>query len=481
MIDETQHAFSYWELTVVPSRPRLLNKKIQLQSKVMLWIVLPVVAAILPQFNLMATMPVIRDSFEPRTLVKSAYQYITSSNNVVAANFKWDARRPTLILDNFKQINEIECSGNSVTITFDTVDSASMAFRAWSQVHDLAIVLGHEHECQGIKNVSTLSVNKISSPEENRLVLDTTGMSYSELMGGYELEITKRTPEQHQFFRTRKSTFKSKEYKIDYNYDRYTQKVKEPVLLIPNVSVGIGRDYVSTYGKCTNCFMTGTAHLELYIKSKMGVIKQYKLVIDGEVKANMDMNIDIRATHKSKLINNPIAEVPLTPIYVPGVLQFGPMILFKTSVELRVEQRFQFTFGYNYTYKFGVTVESDPLNPGTPKTTQVGKPIVDAHMYKSATDSQITISAHVAPAFEIGLHIFQNAVFELTMKFDNSIGVRVSGGIASGCAHGRRNIAMVEKHTLGVGVNLPGDFRMGTALLTTGNMVLACAFCDRCF
>lgn len=419
------------------------------------------------------TVPIHRESFEPDIGVRAAYQKKEHGSNI-SARFKWNTKRPTLNLDNFDQIKEVDCREDLVNITFDSPDNAQSAYRAWKNISHLAVMLGHEHRCKGIGNVSTLAVEKVLEPKDTMLTIDTIVLKYDQLFDGFEVFINRRPHKE-----TRRSKVREfvKTHKFDLNYNRTTQAVIKEDKKLLQISAGIDLNSGYTEIHCWHCYLTGDLNISLHIQSKFGRVEAYKLWVNGEITANLDLDVFLLATTFKPLLQFNIASLPLTPFFVPGLFELGPSIRLDVGVDIRVLQTLGIGLGYDYKHKFEFFAEGTDL-ASKPKTTYSGKPVVNAHKVKLDVETDLYAVAYILPYISLGAR-FEGEQVSMNLGLGNSISAKVSAGVGHDCAKGRYNLALVKQHDVEFWIESFVHYYW-FGIYSTGDINLFCAFCNMC-
>lgn len=420
----------------------------------------------------MSTMEVTRHSFEPRTAINAAYQYLTQESQV-SAFFKWKSNRPTLNLDNFAEIKEIDCQNSLVNITFDTSSNAQKAHDAWKHIDKLAVLLGHEHRCHNIGNVSTLAVENIQDPQGTTLLLETHPLKHDQVFDGFEVDINRKAPR----WRTKTKVGNVTTHRIDWNYDRKNQSViipnKNVFRFAPGVDAFLGYSEVNCFG----CYLTGDINVDVHIKSKFGIFTEYRINIDGDLKGMFDMEAVLAGMVVTPFGKLRLAKIPLFYVGIPGALSFTPLIILDAIIDMRTASTSVMNFGFDYRHKFKFSAESKNMEE-KPKTLFNGLPDMTAHKMNFGDDVQNRFVAHLVPIAEIAVTVVSQEM-DISLQLDNIVAAKFSAGAGPGCK-GRVNVALVRKHDIDF-VIVHGKHGYGLNLYSTSDINLLCALCNKCF
>lgn len=420
------------------------------------------------------TFPVFRSSFIPTTEVHAEYKH-SSIESRISAKFKWNTKRPTINLDNFAEIVEIDCKNDLVSITFDSPESAVHAHDAWTNITDFAVILGHEHKCKGIGNVTTLSVEKVLAPKGIELVLDTLVLDNKDVFDDFEVDINKLPGSEQQRGR---DIVRFKKHQVDWNYNRQNQSI---INHDKNFKFAPGIDNVLMYAEvhCRECFVTGDVNIGIHLKVRFGVIRAYKVRVNGDLKASVDLDVFLQGTLILPIASKVLADIPLSPIMVPGVFTFGPGLELLAVLDIRLVQSVQLRLGYNYTHKFDFAADSGDDMKIKPKTNYKGFPVIIPTVAKMGEDQQARLVTHLIPIIKIGMTVHHHT-FALNLGLDNAVIAKVTAGVGGDCKKGRVNIALVKKHDVDFWVGGEEMRTYGYNFYSTGDMNLFCAFCNKC-
>lgn len=409
----------------------------------------------------MKTVAVPRTDLVPKSLIRGSY---TSPENNVAANFKWNTARPTLNLDNFNQITNIDCLSEMIVVTFNSTEAASSAFEAWSGYNDLALIVGHEHRCKGNEHVATLGVREIIKLDTTRMIFDTQLIGYEELVEDFELHITEPVHNLHK----RKASNMSTTLNLNVNYDPKTKRAKNPYFQF--------LDYV----KCGNCYVTGHAVISFHIKSKRGIIQDYKLNIKGSFEASMDLQIKTPLIWSQELVYQRLASITLQPYQVPGIFVFGPTVRLDAGVLLDWIDNSNMHFGFHYNKKFDYTVQGKPFGNTTKNYLEKGGLIPHESKNKQKHDLALGISAHLLPGIELGLSIDRKQIFSIAAEFDTSLETRAGEGMSNGVCKNNLSINLVRRDAVQGRLMIKGKFIPPVPVWSTGAKTIQCPFCQVC-
>ena len=309
------------------------------------------------KYEELTTLGVDRIDYIPRKYFKAAYMIGNDPmTTYVMAHFDIQSSRPTINLDNFKHIVSLDCSTETVTVIFDKSRYAEKAVKKWGKCEDLAVYIGHEHECLGVRQVYTATVKSLKA-YGLKLVLETQAVSAGEVVESYELnfahgaQYSPNMPGSKLQKRSIGSFFSNIGNKIKDGFVTVGEKIKDAAVTVGNkIKDAVSSDWSRT-GKipfdinydpekhevkkprinmidtskvkldCVNCYTNGSTVIELHIKATLLIVTEYTLAIDGELHANMDFDLTIKATEDNFAFRLNMFAIPLSPFTIPGVFK----------------------------------------------------------------------------------------------------------------------------------------------------------------
>jgi hypothetical protein len=425
----------------------------------------------------MTYVPIPRTDYAPKNTIKCAFEHIVpQTNKIVTAHMKIDTKRPTLNLDNFLQIKKIDCVQDLVRLTFDTAANAKTAYDAWANTKDLAVMLGYQHKCKDVPETATLSVEKILSPDGATLVIDTVSLDAKDVITEYELDITQNAQstvsKRNLFSFLDRKWSRTLNYPFSVNFDRQTQTVVRPEIKLLDTKLGVA--------SCNNCFTHGDASIGLHIRATLIVVREYKVHLFGDFKANMDLALQVFESNGFVLPPVTLWSLPLTPIQVPGIFHFGPELLLQTGVSLEVPEPISVQYGWDLGFKFDYGIQSTRGLFAKPELIKQGIPTLREHQFKATKDIKVKVAGHLIPAISMNLSVLRIPAFDMRLQLDSSLGVSVTTGKFMRCPEDKLQIELFHEHDFTFDIRGP---RINTRLdiYKSGQLPIKCFFCDKCF
>lgn len=423
----------------------------------------------------METVPVHKDNWIPRSPVFTSYQYITPENTVIAADFSWSTKRPTVNLDNYEKIIKVDCSNNEIlNLSFDTPESASMAYKSWVDVKNLAFLLGHEHKCNAIESVSFLSAENLQITDESKLIINTRSLTHNDILGDYAMSIrpTSKT-------RLRKRVDDAPGYILDVNYDRKTKKAKKKKL---EIAAMVDKDD-NTPGPslyCKDCFLNGGVSMNFDMNSSNGTISGLNARFKGNFKANMDADLQVPAAKNSSLNWYPISHLELNPIQVPGIFSLGAYVSLIAAFEFDMPQDIQAGLGFDFKYKFHFDLASVSVFE-KPRPKFNSKSLMKPHEYKTENFNVMSAHAHLSPSIGLKFTVFNQHILRANIAIENTLGFDVlDPGNGNSCVSQKTNMKLFHQNSADLQLSIPGR-NFTTNLFSSDKQPLGCKFCNRCY
>jgi hypothetical protein len=230
---------------------------------------------------------------------------------------------------------------------------------------------------------------------------------------------------------------------------------------------------------CHNCFTHGDASIGFQIKATLFIVREYKVHLYGDFKANMDLALDI---YKSKgMVLPPITlwSMPLTPVTVPGIFHFGPQLVLQTGISFDVPEPVAVNYGFDLGFTFDYGIYSDNGLSSKPKLIKQGIPTIKEHQLKASKDIKVKVGGHLIPSVAISLSVLSIPAFDMRLQLDSSLGVDVTAGKRIQCPNDNLHVELYHQHDFSFTIKGPKiDTRL--PIYQSGQMPIQCFFCDKC-
>ncbi|KAI9168579.1 hypothetical protein H9P43_007954 [Blastocladiella emersonii ATCC 22665] len=408
--------------------------------------------------NMMHPMPVKRNSFAPVMTVKAMYgAEVPSRENVfgkpamMVASCDLNTKMASVNLDNFPQITKVECSAESVTLTFNDAATAAAASAEWAKTQGKwAVIVGGEWKCDGAEEIATREVTaapKAAADGTGKVVLATKKMAVEDVVADFSLKVAQHDmPSSSGANLARRDLSNSVSWDLAVNWDKKKRKPLKPFISLLNTSVAeLGAD-ISLHGRAT---------FSLEATGSITSLKTYRVALSGDIGANLDLFLRAHKEHKADLFSVEVFVLPLTPFYIPGIFSMSPELRLKAAATYELAASLKLSAGLELSYPFVWSVES--------KTGLFGKPIAKAEgdmrlrPHPPTLSGQVSagIAAHVIPAFGVGLRFWRIPIFDLALELDSSLGMTMSAGGKAGLgndgkpgASGGINVEVAHEHSL---------------------------------
>ncbi|KAJ2997514.1 hypothetical protein HDV02_005475 [Globomyces sp. JEL0801] len=406
-------------------------------------------------YEKMDTVPCNRlpGDYAPRTTIAAAFKTSDNTKKVIA-DVKINTKRASLSIENFPQIKTVECSIGKVKVTFDNAEHATAALAAWANQKDLAIIFGHERNCNGNNALATR---------------DTTILEHDQVIDDYILDISQKSFQQIQKrgFTEFNIDNTLPSYPLDLNYNSKTNKIINPSLSL------FQNPFVST--TCTNCHTKGNANIRVIIRASLIKIKTYSLHFYGHLNANIDLDLDL-SKRNDNLFTKELLNVPLTPITVPGFFVFGPEFNLNVAIFFQTQTPINVTFGYTLNFPINITVSS---KPGTiqPELHSDLNPSVIEHSITRSKDIVVKLGVQLIPSFDLTFDLVGIKKFNLGIAIPNEVGFKFGMDQNAACDKNEMDVSLYRRHE--IVFHMVG--RDNVVLYDSGDISIICFFCDKCF
>ncbi|KAI9164592.1 hypothetical protein H9P43_008451 [Blastocladiella emersonii ATCC 22665] len=405
----------------------------------------------------MHPLPIPRSSFAPVKDVKAAYVAdVPSHENVfgkpafMLAKCDLKTKVPTIVLDNFPQITAVECATGSVTLTFDDAAAAASASAEWGKTTDTwAVLVGREWKCDGKEEISVREITAAQKPAANgaKVVLASKQVQAEDVIDEFSLSVAQHDlPEiEAEAGLVRRDVAKKQvSWDLNVNWDKKARKPLKPFVALLNSSIAeLGAD-ISVHGRAT---------FSLEATGSITSLKTYRVALAGDLAGNLDLFLRTFKEHKADLFSVEVFVLPLTPFSIPGILSMSPEMRVKAAATYEMAASLKLSAGLEMSYPFEWSVESQNGLFAKPVGKAVGKMSVTPHTPSLSADVSAGISAHVIPAFGVGLRIWKVPVFDLALELDSSIGMAMSSSAKASVGGSPRsagdiNVDVSHEHSL---------------------------------
>ncbi|KAJ2997513.1 hypothetical protein HDV02_005474 [Globomyces sp. JEL0801] len=401
--------------------------------------------------------------YAPRTTIKAAFKSSDASKGVTA-DVKINTKIAALNVENFPQIKNIECAADKVKVTFDKVENAAAAIAAWNTHKDLALIFGHERNCNGNNALATRGVSNITQ-NDKVLSIDTTALPQDQVIEDYVLDLTQGSVQPVQK-RGLLDFDKSLSYPLNVNY-RNNAITNNKISIVQN-------PFVSVY--CKDCHTRGQATLRAVVHASWFQVKAYEFSISGDFNANLDLELNIHKRNDKIIFKKSLLPVGLN-VGVPGFFEFSPKFDVEAGVSYSVNEPVVASYGYDLAFPFNYKLHSYDGLFAKPVFTKQGSPVLREHALTRSKDILIESSAHLIPSFNLGLKLFKLKAFELSLAMNNELKFRFATDKHTFCPQDKVNIVMFRRHDVSFSLST-GRYWL---LYDSGDISLICFFCNVCF
>ncbi|KAI8896509.1 hypothetical protein BC833DRAFT_93803 [Globomyces pollinis-pini] len=421
------------------------------------------------KYTNLQTISVPRSTLQPRTVIKASYQGVPEdSQDVYVAKLNITTQRPTLNLDNFLQINNLDCATNLLTLTFNSTVTATAAYNEWNVHPDLALYFGHEWSCpNGKVHIHTRSVQGITL-KDNVLAIQTAALPMEQVIDEYVIDLYD-VENASQLQKRVEHTFKP--IPLNVNYDGGSQTVVRPEIALfekPHIVAGY----------CVNCHTRGDARLKVQFSVGWKGIKSYRLNVFGQLDANMDLKLSLGSKTEQQLFKTRLFALPFGGVNIPGIFKLGPEFDLDAAVNYRSEAPIDFGYGMDLSYPFNFQMESNDGLFGKPAFSKTGDVVLREHLPSRTKDFELDLSAHLIPGFNFAIGVFSRDIVNLGVQLDSALGIIVSGGQFTICPKDNFNVELYHQHEIGLSLPFESAPRK---LYQSGKLRIVCFFCEKCF
>jgi hypothetical protein len=405
-----------------------------------------------------------KKSFVAAHQVEAFYEGDSEDGNLVTAEMLMDSNRPTINLDNYKDVIKISCAGDLITVMFSNVEVRNKAFEAWSNEKEMAVVV---YSCKKFDFTTTHIIEKVHLSGSDSLLIDTKEINPTEVFEDMVLTLN-QTPK-HSSGRMKEGYWTKS---FSFNFDRTTSRaVRSEISLI---------DF-SSFGSviCKNCYSYGQINTQIKIFIKKYKITGYELSINGGMFANIDLDIKKLANKEKTFLRLPVYWEIYGESYVPGVFLFTPMFVLDVGFSIGTEKDLKAKMGFDIDYPLSMNFKSEDIL-GKPSFLSSGQPLLKKHAYQVSKDLNVQTGIHLIPSMRYNLFIFLYELLGFNIKLDNKLGSEIRYGEFQNmiCPSNAYQYHLRHEHSVLFDVNFGRKFTF--KLATTGDIPLHCPSCIGC-
>ncbi|KAL2063464.1 hypothetical protein VTL71DRAFT_5269 [Oculimacula yallundae] len=374
----------------------------------------------------------------------------TSGSMVVNNTMKY----PTVILEDIASIINVDCTADSVAMTFNDTTTFEKARSAWASKSNSSMVLitNHLGDCDAELERSYFLTNSVSFDSKSLVAVASTQAANISTVAGYttiafgsiETGAVNATNDKRALVIDPRYTFNPKlalaEDTVLFKYDPY---------------VTVTADNASFSADVT--FSGYLAYNWLLFK-----LDAFYFDIDAGFKADLGLSADVKASYETKFSYAPPSLY--YGVSVPGLLELGPMLQFSVGTDIGVSAAAQLSTAFEVALKNG-NVHLDVLN--SKKTGVSGW----TPTYSAAADINGQVQAYFNPSASLTVEIAAKAfggIIDLSTGLTARPGFRnsfvLTGGVGVDLG-GIKNIT--NGPTCSQGLQLNSTFNFGLDAFAT--------------
>ncbi|KAK0118074.1 hypothetical protein ONS95_012382 [Cadophora gregata] len=415
------------------------------------------------------------DRHNPKNVVPSKntscyYSANSTSGSMVVNN---TMKYPTVVLEDIASIINVDCTADSVAVTFNDTATFAKAQSVWASKSNASMVLitNHLGDCDAELERSYFLTNSISFDDETLVATASTQAAnistvatYTTIsFGNIEAAVANATNDKRALVVDPKYTFSPSialaEDTVLFEYDPY---------------VTITADNASFSSDIT---FSGYLAYNWWLWK----LEAFYFDIDADFKADLGLSADVKASYETAFSYAPASLY--YGVSVPGVLELGPMLQFSVGTEIGVSAAAQLSTAFEVALANG-NVHLDVLD--SKKTSVSGW----TPTYSAGADINGQVKAYLNPSASLTVEIAAKAFgglidlsTGLTAKpgFDNSFALTGGVGVDLG---GLQNITNGASCTQGLQLNSNFTFALdafATQWYSANLYEVAVPLLDKCY
>ncbi|KAG9287748.1 hypothetical protein G9A89_004151 [Geosiphon pyriformis] len=402
--------------------------------------------------------------FKPTNQLRSSY--LTGSKNKAhhRADVVFDTKIPSLNPDQTGAVKSIECgTDGNITLTIKDDNYLKMV-ENWPK-GNLMLLISHQWECFG-KQTTQFFLAGNKTIDAQKLQVEFTTTEPCEVMkwsNSFSLDMIWEKPTNpKENFSNLKSKSKlkrrgrlaealadkstidiDKSNTIDLNilYDEETGKSSKPNIPLIKIGQNIAKNGTGLDESllCQNCFVKGQATISLHIEGHSlptPEITNATISMDGDLNFNFDLKVNNGIGVAPSTPDIQIAELPLSPLGVPGLFNIGPSIILAASAKVSTAVTGTLYTGGSISYP-QFHMSASLLDSQKPNFQQFG---FDAKTTPKEPTVGVTVSGGVSGSLKPQLALsvdVMNGLLQAKTGFQviTTLGADITVGAESGCSN----------------------------------------------
>ena len=413
------------------------------------------------------SVPIKNADLKPSTSLRGFFDNSKSSSRqteTISAAIQLTTKKPSVNIGNFKEVVDVMCSTDKLSIYFANEAFSVNAFEVWKANEELAIVIGQEWDsCDG-EALAMYDVKNLKR-QGSMLVMDSKLLNLQDTVAHYSVDIGKTVkPTNPTGWDIGRDLFT---YPLNMNYNPTTQSAADREITL------VGDDFVSAV--CSNCFTRGQVQLRVQLSGTASSIDKWAITFGGNMFGTSDFKLGVLKNGRKDIFRSSIYTYDPEPITIQGLFTFDPKFTIDASLAYETTQDLSINTGFEVEMPFQYKIFSNNGITGKPEFTATGKPVFTAHapfLSLGASNSE----AHLTPIMNIAVNLFSN-ILDVNLEFDNFL--VMDARMDTRCDDEPLNISLWSESKLEFtynGLGQAGKY----ALWGTGRTPVPCAICDKC-
>ena len=358
----------------------------------------------------------------------------------------------------------ISCTDSTVELKFDDPKYAAMAYKAWKDVKEWVALFDYT-SCAEM--LTTLKVTKVDYDGGNVISIPNNEIAPEKVLQDFEFQITSHENKTQQDSWIKGDT-KGNNVAFNLNYDPDTNATVQPLIQLLETKSG--------YVGCSDCFASGRLNYGAVFKGKGKQIESFKFFATGEVKANLDLQMESYKGGSGMSIGKSLVALTFGAIGSPGLFTLSSSVNLEAGINVNApEEKVIATVGFDATIPFSMDISSNNSLKSFPTQTGSFKPALNFHEFVS-NEAKVNVEAILTPSIDFGFHML-GLQLGWVLALENVVGSTVGFG----------NPKCPSSYTLGM-------YQQSKAILTTNVLTkqyytelassprieIECSRCNKC-
>ena len=286
-------------------------------------------------------------------------------------------------------------------LTFTEPQYASLAYRSWKVSPEWVAMFDYT-SCSD--TLTTIKVVKMDYDGAKKITIPNIEIPTESVVDEFQFDVSAfqndNGTSQNGPTPWQSGDENGKEVNFGLNYDTISKTIKNRLLKLFDTKYG--------YAACSDCFALGTMKYGAVFKGKGLKIESYSFFANGEISANMDLEVRFYAGKEVLNESQNLLGMDFGLIGSPGLFALQSSVMLDTGIAINnpvSTQDIVAKIGFDVSIPFDISIKSgEGLWSKVPKLKGDYKPKITPHSYNS-TQVKYSAEARLTPSIDFGFSL----------------------------------------------------------------------------